>query len=310
MVRFTFIYLVASCNLAGIEQMNIFGPSVNTVWTSRSLDYQSEATDKVIQVEGDTWQRHRKLTAPSFNERTSRSVWNEAVRQTQDMLQSWVKLGDAGTKETVGDTKLMALHVLTSAGFGMSFRYSEGMQSLRPGYCMTYRDALQLILRNITLLVIFPQRLLRSSFAPKKLRNLGQATLDFKKYMEEMLTRERQLILNQESGTDNLMSALVRASEEAKAANAVGGSNKGLADDEIYGNIFMYNLAGHDTTANALAYAIVLLAAFPERQEWLADEINSVFRAQDNIESWDYESAFPRLKRCLAILVYHPPPCL
>ena len=257
----------------------------------------------MIQVEGDTWQRHRKLTAPSFNERTSRSVWNEAIRQTQDMLQSWVRLGDSGTTETVGDTKLMALHVLTSAGFGMSFPYSEGMQSLRPGYSMTYRDALQLILRNITLLVIFPQKILRSSFVPKKLHDLGQATLDFKKYMEEMLTRERQLILNEESGTDNLMSALVRASEEAKAANAVGGSNKGLSDDEIFGNIFMYNLAGHDTTANALAYAIVLLAAFPERQEWLAEEVNSVLGDQDTNETWDYESAFPKLKRCLATLV-------
>ncbi|KAL9101010.1 MAG: hypothetical protein Q9187_009292 [Circinaria calcarea] len=167
---------------------------------------------------------------------------------------------------------------------------------------MTYRDALQLILRNITLLVIFPRKILRSSFVPKKLRDLGHATLDFKRYMEEMLARERQLILKQESGTDNLMSALVRASEEAKEANAVGGPNKGLADDEIFGNIFMYNLAGHDTTANAVAYAIVLLAAFPERQEWLAEEINSVFGDQQNIESWEYESAFPKLKRCLATL--------
>ena len=222
------------------------------------------------------------------------------------MLQSWVQLGDAGTKDTVRDTKLMALHVLTAAGFGTKFPYSQGMQSLRPGYTMTYRDALQLILRNITLLVIFPQKILRSSFVPKKLRDLGHATRDFKRYMEEMLTRERQLILRQESGTDNLMSALVRASEEAKEANAVGGPNKGLADDEIFGNIFMYNLAGHDTTANAVAYAIVLLAAFPERQEWLAEEINSIFGDQKNIETWEYESAFPKLERCLATLVCSP----
>jgi cytochrome P450 len=43
-----------------------------------------------------------------------------------------------------------------------------------------------------------------------------------------------------------------------------GGSVKGLTEEEIYGNIFVYNFAGHDTTATTLNWALYLLAAFPE----------------------------------------------
>lgn len=264
------------------KQLDIFGPSVNT-------------------VEGDTWQRHRKITAPSFNERTSSSVWSEAVQQAVEMLQGWLQRGHEGTKETVGDTALLALHVLTYAGFGMKYSYSSGVQRPQPGFTMAYRDALSMVLRNVIILFIVPRSFLRLSFMPKKLRDVGQATKEFQTYMEEMLARERQLISKRVPGQGNLMSALIRASEEAKELGE-DESVQGLQDEEIFGNIFIYNLAGHETTANAVAFAIVLLAAYPEWQDWIAEEIEFVFGSGQTNKAGAYEAAFPRLRRCLAIM--------
>ena len=255
-------------------------------------------------MNGEDWRRNRKITASSFNERTSNSVWDEALRQAHDMLQVWLQQGRAGTKDTVGDTTVLALHVFTGAGFGMQYSFSQGVQQPQPGFTLTYRDALSLILSNIIFLFLLPPRVLRSPFVPKKLRDLGQATLDFQKYMENMLARERRLISQREPGQGNLMSALVRASEEAKASE--DGARQGLTDEEIFGNIFIYGLVGHETTANSMAYSIVLLAAHPEWQDWLAEEIQHVFGSTTD-QPWSYEDSFPKLPRCLAVMVR--PPC-
>ena len=64
------------------------------------------------------------------------------------------------------------------------------------------------------------------------------------------------------------MSSLVRASDQAK--------ENALTDDEIYGNTFIDNLAGHETTVHTLTYTINLLAAHPFYQDWIHEKLLSV----------------------------------
>ncbi|KAL6720095.1 hypothetical protein ACLMJK_002016 [Lecanora helva] len=265
------------------DQLNVFGRNLNT-------------------VEGEDWQRQRRLTAPNFNEKTSSLVWDEAARQAQDMAKSWTDQGSAGTKETVADTATLALHVLTSVGFGLAYPFHAGVRELPKGHRMTYRDALSLCLQNIITFAIFPKRMLKWSFLPAKLRTLGLAVKEFQLYMEEMLTHERNMAAKREHGTGNLIGSLVRASEEDRKSGEQQENNPaarlGLTDEEIFGNIFAFNLAGHETTANTLATAIVLLAAKPQYQTWLAKEMKAVAPIEDG----KYEEAFPKLQRCLAVM--------
>ena len=256
-------------------------------------------------VEGDDWQRQRRLTAPNFNEKISCIVWKETIRQAQDMAQSWVDQGTQGTLDTVPDTATLALHVLTRVGFGTSYPFHGGVRDLPAGHTMTYRDALSLCLRNITIFAIIPKRVFRASLLPKSLRALGIATEEFQKYMEEMLSYEREMHGYCDSMAGNLMSSLARASDDGTEAT---GKDKqellSLTDDEIFGNIFAFNLAGQETTANTVAAALVLLAAHPECQTWLAEEVQCVFADHPDPLRWNYEDAFPKLQRCLAVMVY------
>jgi cytochrome P450 len=96
------------------------------------------------------------------------------------------------------------------------------------------------------------------------------------------------------------MSVLVRANEISISGEGKGRSS--LSDEEIYGNLFIWNLAGHDTTATVLAYAISLLSINLSVQDWLSEEINHVFGDTPS-EDWNYEEDFPKLKRCLALMV-------
>ena len=230
-------------------------------------------------------------------------MWKEALRQSYDMAHFWVEQGAQGTRETVSDTATLALHVLTCVGFGLSYPFHHGVRDLPDGHSMTYRDALSLCLRNIITFAILPKKVLSWSFLPKKLRSLGVATQEFQKYMEEMMTHERKLAAKREHGTGNLMGSLVRASEEAqKSGDTKTSTRQGLTDEEIYGNIFAFNLAGHETTANTLATSLVLLAANPECQAWLIEEVHRVL-GSGGMEDWEYEECFPKLKRCLAVMV-------
>ena len=218
------------------------------------------------------------------------------------MIETWDSQFDGSVRTTTKDTMTLALHVLTSAGFGFSYSFSENhIQTLPDGHELSYRDALHEVLSSFMSLVIFNHDHLRSKWMPSSLRRSGLAAAEFRQYMMETIERERSLVRSSlyrpPNQSSNLVSALIRASEEGKTT-----TNDSLSDSEIMGNLFLYNLAGHETTANMLAYSIYLLSINPHLQEWLHEEICAVLGWDSNLLEWSYTSSFPKLKRCLAIL--------
>ncbi|KAG8528171.1 uncharacterized protein KY384_007088 [Bacidia gigantensis] len=254
----------------------------------------------IEEVEGATWQRHRKLTTPPFNERNSALVWKESLRQSGQMLSFWLSQGDRGVRTTCADTLVLALHVLTRAGFGQEYSFNSGTKAIAPGHVLSYKDALCNLLDNFTVLIMFKHTILDKPYLPRYLRDVGLALREFKQYMTEMIDQERERMRLRDSKPDveseNLITSLIRASEEGKAANY------SLTDDEIMGNLFIYNLAGHETTANTLAYVITLLSVHPEYRDWLYEELDVVLADAGPPDGWKYEELFPRLKRCLAAM--------
>ena len=216
------------------------------------------------------------------------------------VLQSWTSQGKNGVTKTAKDTMTLALHVLIAGGLGKSYSFSGGVGTLAEGHTMSYRDALKIILMNLTPAVILASLPpIPSSILTKRMNEVNSAVGEFRSHMNQMIEEERVRVDKLDSEKDNLLTALVRASDAASQ----GKERSGLSHDEIMGNLFIYNLAGHDTTANTICYAIYLLAAQPEYQAWLREEIGSVFQGNDKVETWEYEKAFPKLKRCLALMV-------
>ena len=258
-----------------------------------------------LQVEGEDWQRHRKISTPSFNERNSKLVWKESLQQAQPMLRSWVQEAQNGSMRTQQDVLTLALHVLTAASFGLACSFDSRDQRVQPGYSMTYSSALATVMRDLVYVFIVPQSLLLSPMAPARYRVIGEAVRDCKKYFKEFVKIERRLIEKRDPGTGNLISSLVRNSDMMKSSTTIADTQRrGLEEDEIYGNLFIFSLAGHETTANTLGYCIMLLTAFPQYQDWIQEEL-AVVLGDSSPHTWNYEDCFPRLKRCLALMVSH-----
>ena len=124
--------------------------------------------------------------------------------------------------------------------------------------------------------------------------------------MTDMVNEEKRLIAEGKVGSGNIINSLICASEEvSKSLAGVEGDSKitkGLTEAEIYGNIFVYNFAGHDTMAITLNSALYLLASNPEVQDWISEEINAVI-TDDCVTTWTYSEIYPQLHRCLSVLV-------
>lgn len=284
--------------------------------TSTVLQELLEVYGPCISTAGwDDWARHRKVLAAPFNESIMHFVWDESLRQAGAMIRSWTNefQTEAGIKSVQRDTRTLSLNVLAATGFRKSYDFRSSAETPPEGEVSSYRDALQTVLDNAILIMIIPYKYLQGPFMPKKLVRVGDAARAFKKHMEKMLEDETISLSNNKPGSGGLMSAFVRAldvhEEEIIAKPNVKESKdgkKGLSIEEIFGNIFVINFAGHDTTANTLAFAILLLAGHPDVQTWLSEEITEVatnLMGDVPVEQWDYHGAFPRLKRCQAVML-------
>lgn len=273
-----------------IELLEIYGPCISTAsWTD--------------------WPRHRKVLAAPFNETIMEFVWKESLKQARGLLQAWTSCRKPTTLNVAKDTRTLSLNVLAATGFHRSYDFHSSSQ---PGTdeARTYRDALQTVLDNAILLMLIPPRFLSFPLLPASWARVGEAAADFKRHMIHMLDEETSLINQGRSGSGTLMTSFVRAHDSHQKDKGAGKieddkAPKGLTVDEIFGNIFVINFAGHDTTANTLAFTVLLLAAHPDIQDWVSEEVCDFVKSQDG-DGWDYGDLYPVLTRCRAVMVCTP----
>ncbi|KAK6605674.1 hypothetical protein H4I95_05480 [Botrytis cinerea] len=142
------------------------------------------------------------------------------------MLKMWTQTSTPREISTAKDTRTLPLNVLAATGFRKSYKFRSSSEAGHDE-AGSYRDA-----------------------------RVGRAAADFKKYMENVLDEESSSLKEGKAGNGTLMASLVRAlgahqkEEIASSRQTAQSPSKGLTVDEIFGNIFVINFAGHDTTAN------------------------------------------------------------
>ncbi|KAM7183640.1 Cytochrome P450 [Rhypophila sp. PSN 637] len=286
--------------------LNVFGPNIST-------------------VEGPEWKVQRKVIGACLNEQTNQVVWQESITLAEDMLQYWAKSPN-GICSTADDVRTLSLHVLSKAGFGKSYKFEGQEDHHKSGTSASYKNALKVILENCVMIVGLGTKFFLAAadehgpwynrLYPSSFREIGQACTTFQSYITDTYEEAKQTMASDPSfsqeklatklGQRTFMTAMVQASQENSSSPGVF-----LTEQEIYGNIFVLNFAGHDTTAHTFTFAIYLLAAHPELQDWISEEINIVFGDQP-LTSWNYTD-YPKLKRIMAVLletvrIYTPVP--
>ncbi|SLM41142.1 cytochrome p450 [Lasallia pustulata] len=289
----------------------------------RSIDLYGK---NVVTTEGQIWRQHRKITSPPFTEKNNHLVWAESIHQAQAMLKSWVG-DDSDAVKTIrkvaDDTMRLSLHVISRAGFGVRLLWPgvedgdppvKGRDAQVPGgvapscvavgrgHTMSYTDALSSLLHRLIAVLLLPKFLLKH-IPFKVVRNAYESYVEWGKYMNEMYQdKKAEVAAGKEQEGMDLMGALVRgAGLNIDTLNRSPSPEKGqkppkqaLTDNEIIGNAFVFILAGHETTANAIHFSLIYLALNLSSQRHLQRDLDCIFHGRPTSE-WDYERDIPKL---------------
>ncbi|OQV03489.1 hypothetical protein CLAIMM_08528 [Cladophialophora immunda] len=269
----------------------------------------------VSSLNGADWQRHRKITAPAFSDQTMRYVWDQSIaRVTEDL--SFLAGGRCTLATMRCDFNVLAMHVLATVGFGQD---SAALKTIPPGHWQTLLESLDFILKHIFAAILFAGLKAPDAILPPLLQRLKLSVAEFRMYMEEAVLRQLQ---QQKTGNNNsspskpgLLEAMVSANEAEKSRHqtttttttttnfssttAAPAKPSYLTDSELYGNLFVFHMAGFETTAGTMSFALPYLALHPEIQDWVTEEVDRCYTHRPNAS---YHETYPKLVRCMALM--------
>lgn len=235
----------------------------------------------VATAEGATYRFHVRVTAPPFGDLSGVNdlVWNETIHQTRRLSEVWSK---QSSHDLGMDVNSLTLAVISLAGFGkrVDWMSSSDDQHIPRGYKLSFLKAISDTTAYMVAILLFPGWLLNLS--PWRKAHTAHVQLD--KYLRQII-REEKSSLEQDSSYQNskaranLLTSVIRASRtEAQIdSQKTGSSRKDMfTEDEVMGNLFIYLLAGYETTANAIIYGLITLALRPDVQAKVTDEIDDL----------------------------------
>ncbi|KAI0066645.1 cytochrome P450 [Artomyces pyxidatus] len=219
--------------------------------------------ENIVEADGEQWKRYRKLAAPAFSEKNNTLVWNEAVQIMNDLFNDvWHDAPETTIEHVVDITMPARPCPIPSRSFRFGRRISWTDDSIPEGHRMSFKDTLHTVSSDIIFLVIVPKWAMNWM---KRTRKLQVAYEEMKQYMTEMVHARRNAETKEERG--DLLSGLVDEGGESP-----------LSDSELNGNISVFLVAGHETTAHTVAFCLGLLALYQDKQEVMFQQIKSVIK--------------------------------
>ncbi|KAJ6557996.1 cytochrome P450, partial [Mycena capillaripes] len=169
------------------------------------------------------------------------------------------------------------LLIISSAAFGRRASWHEGSSTKPPpGHKFTFRAAVTTTINHLFVRMLTPSwvETLSTRMHLPFLGSLLTITRDsfeaLRQHMVELVSLSRAWVVS--GKVSNMDAGLLRNLVDANMTQADDLHHKKLTDDELLSNIFTFLLAGHETSAHSLSFAIALLALYPDVQEKIYQE--------------------------------------
>jgi cytochrome P450/nitrite reductase/ring-hydroxylating ferredoxin subunit len=236
---------------------------------SRTATVSSEmGVDGAFSAEGDAWRRQRRLAMLALVQGRLRGLYPNLQTVTTRLKKRWERLADAGAPlDIVDELKRFTVDVTTLITFGYD------VNTVEQGDDVIQRK-LELVLpaANRRLFALFPVwRLVR---LPRD-RRLDRALAELRVWLGELVAAARER-LGAEAGRaetpSNFLEAMVSARDD---------EGQPFSDDVIFGNLMTMLIAGEDTTAFQLGWAIHQLCDSPESVMELRREADEILGTSD-----------------------------
>jgi cytochrome P450 len=204
----------------------------------------------LLTSEGEFWRTQRKLAQPAFHRDRISAYADVMVQYTEQMLASW---NDGETRDVQAEMMRLTLQIVARTLFAAEI----GTESAAASKAM--ESLLHASMKRMGRLIPVPDWLPTPAnfVVERSARRLDQIIL-------AIIARRR------ESGEDrgDLLSMLLHAQDEESGSR--------MTDQQLRDEVMTLFLAGHETTANTLAWVWYLLANRPEAESSLHDELDLV----------------------------------
>ena len=218
--------------------------------------------DGLLTAEGAVWRRHRRLVQPVFSHRHVQSFAPAIVEAARKRFAGWTP---GTTVDVAAEMRTFTMDVIGRVLFGTDLA----------GDAEPVGRAVSLLQSSVMLVSILP------SFVPlKRLRTLAERAVPSvgraSDTLESLVTRiiDDRIAAPHEDPSDLLDLLLAAGRDENRDENP-------LRRDEIQDEVMTLVLAGHETTANTLTWALTLLSRYPAARDRLGAEVAEVLGDRD-----------------------------
>jgi len=209
----------------------------------------------LVTSEGEFWRGQRKLVQPAFHRRRLDALFEMMVERVTDAV---ARLGHAAkSAEAVDFAPLLSqltLDIISRAMFSSDVQGAAAHVS----HDIAILNEYALHMLRHPWLFLLPRRI-PLPFTHKPVRALKSMNATVQDIIE---SRRRE-----PHAHDDLLSMLLSACEE--------GTGRGMTDEQLRDEVMTIFVAGHETTANAMAWVLYLVSQHPAVEERLLAEIDS-----------------------------------
>lgn len=255
-------------------------------WKGRQLKVIEPLVGKgLLTSEGDFWRRQRRLAQPAFHRRQIAALAQTMIDSADHMLDRWESLAASGQRfDAAAAMMRLTLDIVSRTLFSSALTRRE-----LDRVAETFTPVLEETNRRSQRIFHFWDRLpTRRNRAYRR----GIASLEQTVY--DIIARRRA------SGEekDDLLGMLMAARDEQ--------TNQFMDDKQLRDEAMTIFLAGHETTAVTLSWALALLSRHPDVREKLFHEVDTVLQGRKPTPESAQQLAYTRMVIDETMRLYPP----
>ena len=216
----------------------------------------------VFVTNGETWKRQRRIIDPAFEGGRLRDTFAAMVRAGQGAVARLGPLADGTPRDIEPHTSHAAADVIFRTLFSLPIENETASEVFEQ---FKAHQRTQPVL-NLAAFVPLPR------WFPRFHRRKTRETARTIRALITQLTAQRMGEIEAGTAPDDLATKIMTTADPENGAR--------FDTEEMVDQVAIFFLAGHETSASALAWALYLLALYPDWQDRLAEEAEAVFGAR------------------------------
>ncbi|KAJ4849079.1 hypothetical protein Tsubulata_045231 [Turnera subulata] len=218
----------------------------------------------LVMVEGEDWVRHRHVITPAFSPSNLKAMASLMLESTNTMLDRWADLINSGNHEIDVEREITgtAGEIIARTSFGIGYENGRKVfEKLREVQVTLFRS-------NRYVGVPFSKMM-----CPKKTMEAKRLGKEIDDLLMSIITARKK---DDSKGAGNKGRDLLGLLLEGN-----GREGKTLTTRELVDECKTFFFGGHETTALAISWTLLLLAQHPEWQNQLREEIRQVTKDKE-----------------------------